>query len=59
MNQFKKNLAISVNELPMLYSGYSYIELNQKENALKMYEELNKLNPRMATALKKKLDTMQ
>ena len=59
VNQFKKNLAISVNELPMLYSGYSYMELNQKENALKMYEELNKLNPKMASALKKRLDTMQ
>jgi tetratricopeptide (TPR) repeat protein len=59
VNQFKKNLAISVNELPMLYSGYCYTELNQKENALKMYEDLNKINPKMAAALKKKLDTMQ
>ncbi len=59
INQFKKNLAISINELPILYSGYSYMELNQKENALKMYEELNKLNPKMAGALKKRLDAMQ
>lgn len=59
IEQFKKNLAISVNELPMLYSGYSYMELNQKENALQMYEELNKLNPKMAAALKKRLDAMQ
>ena len=59
VNQFKKNLAISVNELPMLYCGYSYMELNQKENALKMYEELNKINPKMAAALKKRLDAMQ
>jgi tetratricopeptide (TPR) repeat protein len=59
VDQFKKNLAISVNDLPMLYSGYSYMELNQKENALKMYEELNKLNPKMAGALKKRLDAMQ
>ena len=43
----------------MLYSGYSYMELNQKDNALKMYEELNKLNPKMAAALKKRLDAMQ
>jgi len=56
IEQFKKNLAISVNELPLLYSGYCYMELNQKENALKIYEELNKLNPKMAGALKKKLD---
>ena len=59
IDQFKKNLAISVNELPLLYSGYCYMELNQKENALKIYEELNKLNPKMAGALKKKLDEMK
>lgn len=59
INQFKKNLAISINELPILYSGYSYMELNQKENALKMYEDLNKINPKMASALKKRLDAMQ
>ncbi len=59
VEQFKKNLAISLNDLPMLYSGYSYMELHQKENAFRMYEELNKLNPKMAGALKKKLDTMQ
>jgi hypothetical protein len=35
------------------------MELNQKENALKMYEELNKIKSRRAAALKKKLDTMQ
>ena len=59
VEQFKKNLAISINELPMLYSGYSYMELKQKENALKIYEDLNKINPKMAAALKKKLDAMQ
>jgi protein O-GlcNAc transferase len=59
INQFKKNLAISINDLPMLYSAYSYMELNQKENALKIYEDLNKLNPKMAAALKKRLDAMQ
>jgi superkiller protein 3 len=57
--QFKKNLAISVNELPLLYSGYCYTELHQKEDALKIYEALNKLNPKMASALKKKIDAMQ
>jgi len=57
--QFRKNLAISVNELPLLYSGYCYLELNQKENALKMYEELNKLNTKMAAVLKKRIDAAQ
>jgi len=59
ITQFKKNLAISVNEQPLLYSGYCYTELKQKENALQMYEELKKRNPKMAEALKKKIDTMQ
>jgi protein O-GlcNAc transferase len=56
--QFKKNLAISVNEIPLLYCGYCYVELNQKENALKIFEELNKLNPKRAEFLKKKIDAM-
>lgn len=56
--QFKKNLAISVNELPLLYSGYCYMELNQKDGALKMYEELKKINTKMADGLKKKIDAM-
>jgi tetratricopeptide (TPR) repeat protein len=59
VTQFKKNMAVSVNELPYLYSGYCYIELKQKENALLMFDELNKLNPKMAEALKKRIDTMQ
>jgi tetratricopeptide (TPR) repeat protein len=59
ITQFKKNLAISVNELPLLYIGYCYVESNQKDNALKTYEELNKINPRMAAALKKRIDKMQ
>ena len=57
--QFKKHLSISVNELPLLYSGYCYIEMKQKEEALKMYEELKKINTRMAAGLKKKIDGMQ
>ena len=56
--QFKKNLAISVNEIPLLYCGYCYIELKQKDNALKISEELNKLNPKRAEFLKKKIDAM-
>lgn len=57
--QFKKNMAVSVNELPYLYSGYCYVELKQKENALLMFDELNKLNPKMAEALKKRIDALQ
>lgn len=57
--QFKKNLAVSVNDLPLLYTGYCYLELKQKDEALKMYEELKKINPRMAEGLKRKIDAMQ
>ncbi|MEY2916584.1 MAG: hypothetical protein RIS73_298 [Bacteroidota bacterium] len=57
--QFKKNLAVSVNELPLLYSAFSYLELNQKDAALKMYEALKKINPKMAEGLKKKIDAKQ
>jgi len=57
--QLKKNLAISVNQVPLLYTGYCYIELKQKEEALKVYEELNKLNPKTGEAFKKKVDAMQ
>jgi tetratricopeptide (TPR) repeat protein len=56
--QFQKNLAISVNEMPLLYCGYCYVELKQKDNALKIYGELNKLNPTRAAFLKKKIDAM-
>ncbi|MGG9964312.1 tetratricopeptide repeat protein [Ferruginibacter sp. SUN106] len=57
--QFKKNLAISTNDLPMLYIGYCYMELNQKDKALEMYEELKKINEKMAGAMKKRLDAMK
>jgi len=59
IEQLKKNLAVSVVDVAYLYSGYAYTELNNKEGALQMYEELKKLNERMAGALKKKIDTMQ
>jgi len=45
--------------VPLLYTGYCYIELKQKEEALKVYEELNKLNPKTGEAFKKKVDAMQ
>jgi hypothetical protein len=33
--------------------------LNQKDAALKMYEALKKINPKMAEGLKKKIDAKQ
>ena len=56
IEQLKKNLAVSVVDVAYLYSGYCYIELNNKEGALQQYEALNKINERMAGALKKKID---
>jgi tetratricopeptide (TPR) repeat protein len=56
---FKKHLAISVNEQPLYYSGLCYIELKDKDGAIKMYEELKKLNPKSADGLKKKIDAIQ
>jgi tetratricopeptide (TPR) repeat protein len=56
--QFKKNLAISVIDIALLYSGYCYIELKNKEGAMQQYEELKKINERMAGTLKKKIDAM-
>jgi tetratricopeptide (TPR) repeat protein len=58
IEQFKKNLAISVVDVALLYSGYCYIELNNKEGALQQYEALSKVNEKMAGALKKKIDAM-
>jgi tetratricopeptide (TPR) repeat protein len=58
IEQFKKNLAVSVVDVALLYSGYSYTELNNKEGAMQQYEALNKINERMAAALKKKIDAM-
>ncbi|MBK6633142.1 MAG: tetratricopeptide repeat protein [Chitinophagaceae bacterium] len=58
VEQFKKNLAISKVDIAMLYSGYAYTELNNKEAALEHYEALKKINERMANNLKKKIDAM-
>lgn len=58
IEQLKKNLAVSVIDVAYLYSGYCYIELNNKEGAMQQYEALNKINERMAGALKKKIDGM-
>ena len=58
IEQLKKNLAVSVIDVAYLYSGYCYIELINKEGAMQQFEALNKINERMAGALKKKIDGM-
>ena len=58
IEQFKKNLAVSVVDIAHLYSGYCYTELNNKEGAMQQYEALMKINQKMAGALKKKIDAM-
>jgi tetratricopeptide (TPR) repeat protein len=59
IDQFQKNIAISVNEQPLYYSGLCYLELNDKAGAEKMYEALKKINSKSADALRKKIDTKQ
>lgn len=59
IEQFKKNLAISVNEQPLLYSGLCYIELKDKNGATDMYNQLVRLQSKMADALKKKIDEIK
>ena len=59
IEQLKKNLAVSVVDVAYLYSAYAYMELKNKEGALQQYEELQKINERMAASLKKKIDAMQ
>ena len=60
LEQFKKNIAIPPPiDLPYFYSGLCYIELKQKDGALKMYDELQKLNPKMAENLKKRIEKME
>ena len=59
IEQFKKNLSVSVVDLALLYSGYCYAELKDKEGALRQYEALLKVNEKMAAALKKRIDAMQ
>lgn len=59
IEQFKKNLAVSVVDLALLYSGFCYTELNDKTGAMQQYEALKKINEKMAASLKKKIDSMQ
>ena len=56
--QFKKNRAVSVVDVAILYTGFCYVELKDKAAALEQYEELKKINERMANNLKKKIDAM-
>lgn len=58
IEQFKKNLAVSIVDLPIFYSGMCYTQLKDKEGALKQYEELKKINEKMAGALKREIDKM-
>jgi tetratricopeptide (TPR) repeat protein len=55
----KQRLTVSVVDLALLYTGYCYAEINNKEKALETYEWLNKVNDKMAVSLKKKIDSMQ
>ena len=59
IEQFKKNLAVSTVDLAMLYSGLCYIELKNKEGAMEEYEELKKINEKMAASLKNRIDKME
>lgn len=59
IEQFKKNLAISVTDQPLYYSALCYLELKDKAGAEKMYEELKKVNEKSAEVLRKKIDAVQ
>ncbi len=54
--QFKKNMAISPIDLPVYYCGLCLLQLNQKEEAMKMQEQLLKINPKLAETLRKKVE---
>lgn len=59
IEQFKKNLAVSVVDVALLYTGLCYTELKNKEGALQQYEELKKVNEKMAASLKRQIDAMK
>lgn len=56
IEQMKKNLAVSVVDVALLYSGYCYTELKDREGAMQQYEALLKVNEKMAMGLKRKID---
>lgn len=57
--QFKKNLSVSVVDVALLYTGLCYTELKDKDGAMQQYEELKKVNEKMAASLKRQIDAMQ
>lgn len=57
--QFKKNLSVSIVDMPIFYSGLCYIELKDKEGAMQQYVELKKINEKLAESLKRSIDKMQ
>jgi tetratricopeptide (TPR) repeat protein len=59
IEQFKKNKAVSVVDLQFYYSGMCYTVLKDKVGALREYEELKKINEKMAASLKKTIDKME
>jgi tetratricopeptide (TPR) repeat protein len=54
--QFRKNIARSEIDLPRFYLGMVYLELKQKDSALKMVDELKRVGSKMADGLKKRID---
>ena len=56
---FRQRINISVNELPLYYSGLCYIQLKDKAGAQKIYEELLAIKSKSAESLKPKIDAMQ
>jgi len=59
IEQFRKNLSVSVVDVALLYTGLCYVELKDKENAMQQYEELKKINEKMAASLKRQIDAMK
>lgn len=58
IEQFKKNLAVSVVDLPIYYTALCYMMLKDTDNAMKQYEELKRVNEKLAEGLKKRIDKM-
>lgn len=59
VEQFKKNLAVSVVDVAYYYSGLCYMMLNDTTNAMKQYDELKKINEKMAEGLKRRMEKYQ
>lgn len=59
LDVFRQRINISVQEQPLYYSGLCYVELNDKEGAKKIYDELVQIQSKAAEILKKRIDAMQ